>query len=115
VYFAALILMPGKHRCICAKKQSTSITQERVNPMSKHASYWKANLRLVFGCLVVWFLASFVFGILFAEQLNTIRLGGYKLGFWFSQQGSIYTFVALTFFYAWRANKLDHEFGVRED
>ncbi|BAO43993.1 DUF4212 domain-containing protein [Thiolapillus brandeum] len=83
--------------------------------MSKHASYWKANLRLVFGCLVVWFLASFVFGILLAEPLNSIRLGGYKLGFWFSQQGSIYTFVVLTFFYAWRANKLDQEFGVRED
>lgn len=83
--------------------------------MRKHASYWKANLRLVFGCLVVWFISSFVLGILLAEQMNTIRLGGYKLGFWFSQQGSIYIFVALTFFYAWRANKLDHEFGVRED
>lgn len=83
--------------------------------MSKHASYWKANLRLVIGCLVVWFLVSFVFGILLADQLNAIRIGGYKLGFWFAQQGSIYTFVVLIFFYAWRVNKLDREFNVHED
>jgi len=83
--------------------------------MSKHASYWKANLRLVITCLVIWFLVSFGFGILLAEPLNAIRIGGYKLGFWFAQQGSIYTFVALIFFYAWRVNKLDQEFGVHED
>ncbi|HIE56592.1 MAG TPA: DUF4212 domain-containing protein [Chromatiaceae bacterium] len=83
--------------------------------MSTRASYWKANLRLVTTCLVIWFLVSFVFGILLAEPLNAIRLGGYKLGFWFAQQGSIYTFVALVFFYAWRVNKLDQKFGVHED
>ncbi|HHC73432.1 MAG TPA: DUF4212 domain-containing protein [Thiotrichales bacterium] len=83
--------------------------------MSKHASYWKANLRLVITCLVIWFVVSFGFGILLAEPLNAIRIGGYKLGFWFAQQGSIYTFVALIFFYAWRVNKLDQEFGVHED
>lgn len=83
--------------------------------MSTRASYWKANLRLVTICLVIWFLVSFVFGILLAEPLNAIRIGGYKLGFWFAQQGSIYTFVALVFFYAWRVNKLDQKFGVHED
>ena len=81
----------------------------------KKAEYWKANLRLLFGCLVVWFVVSYGFGILLVDQLNTISLGGYKLGFWFAQQGSIYTFLVLIFFYASRMNKLDREFDVHED
>ncbi len=76
--------------------------------------YWKANLRLVLGCLAVWFVVSFLFGILLVDVLNTIQIGGYKLGFWFAQQGSIYTFVVLIFFYASRMNKLDREFDVHE-
>ncbi len=83
--------------------------------MSNASAYWKANLRLVFGCLVVWFIVSYGFGILLVEPLNGIRLGGYKLGFWFAQQGSIYSFVALVFFYARQMNKLDHKFNVHED
>ena len=84
--------------------------------MSDAQKYWQANIRLVIGCLVVWFVVSFGCGILFAEQLNSIRiLGGYPLGFWFAQQGSIYTFVALIFFYAWRMGKLDRKFNVDED
>lgn len=78
-------------------------------------AYWKANLRLVLGCLAVWFVVSFLFGILMVDVLNTIQIGGYKLGFWFAQQGSIYTFVALVFFYASKMNKLDRKFGVHED
>jgi putative solute:sodium symporter small subunit len=78
-------------------------------------NYWKANLRLVLGCLVVWFVVSYLFGILLVDVLNTINIGGYKLGFWFAQQGSIYVFVVLTFFYASRMNKLDREFNVHED
>lgn len=78
-------------------------------------AYWKANLRLMFFCLAIWFLVSFVFGIILVEPLNAIRLGGYKLGFWFAQQGSIYTFVVLIFFYAWRMGKLDRKFNVHED
>jgi len=80
----------------------------------KAQGYWKANLRLVLGCLAVWFVVSFVFGILLVDVLNGIQIGGYKLGFWFAQQGSIYTFVALVFFYASRMNKLDKEFDVHE-
>ncbi len=86
--------------------------------MSSESSgeYWKANIRLVSGCLVVWFIVSYGCGILFAPALNSVRiLGGYPLGFWFAQQGSIYTFVVLIFFYAWRMNKLDEKFGVQED
>ena len=77
--------------------------------------YWSANLRLLGGCLVVWFIASYGFGILLVDVLNNISLGGYKLGFWFAQQGSIYVFLVLIFFYAARMNKLDREYGVSED
>ncbi len=83
--------------------------------MSDRAAYWKANLRLVALCLVIWFIVSYVFGIILVDQLNTIRIGGYKLGFWFAQQGSIYTFVALIFFYVWRMGKLDRKYNVHED
>jgi len=65
--------------------------------------------------MVIWFIVSYLFGIILVEPLNNIRIGGYKLGFWFAQQGSIYTFVVLIFFYARRMNKLDREFGVQEE
>ena len=84
--------------------------------MSDAQKYWQANIRLVIGCLIVWFVVSFGCGILFVNQLNSIHiLGGYPLGFWFAQQGSIYTFVVLIFFYAWRMNQLDRKFNVQED
>ncbi len=83
---------------------------------SDSQEYWKANIRLVMGCLAVWFIVSYGCGILFAPALNKIYiLGGYPLGFWFAQQGSIYSFVILVFFYAWRMNRLDIKFGVQED
>jgi putative solute:sodium symporter small subunit len=78
-------------------------------------AYWKANLQLVTLCLVIWFVVSYVLGIFLVEPLNAIRIGGYKLGFWFAQQGSIYTFVALIFFYAYRMNVIDKKFNVHED
>jgi putative solute:sodium symporter small subunit len=83
--------------------------------MSQHSSYWTANMKLIAFCLAIWFVVSYLFGIILVEQLNTIRIGGYKLGFWFAQQGSIYVFVALIFFYANRVGKLDREHGVHED
>ena len=83
--------------------------------MKNTDSYWKANLRLMISLLVVWFLASFGCGVLFVDYLNQFRLFGFKLGFWFSQQGSIYIFVSLIFVYVWRMNKLDKRFGVDED
>ena len=81
----------------------------------KRLAYWRANLRLVAICLGIWFVVSFGFGVLLVEQLNAIRVGGFKLGFWFAQQGSIYVFVLLIFFYAWRMNRIDREFDVHED
>ena len=77
--------------------------------------YWQANLRLLTICLVVWFVVSYLFGIILVDPLNSIQIGGYKLGFWFAQQGSIYVFVALIFIYASRMNKLDREHDVHED
>ena len=82
---------------------------------TKSTSYWQENIRLIIKCLIIWFIVSFGCGLLFVEQLNTIRLGGYKLGFWFAQQGSILVFLALIFFYAWRMNKLDRQYGVDEE
>jgi putative solute:sodium symporter small subunit len=81
----------------------------------KERSYWQENLRLVGICLAIWFLVSFGFGILLRDWLDQIRIGGTGLGFWFAQQGSIYVFVVLIFFYAWRMAALDHRFGVEED
>ena len=78
-------------------------------------AYWKANLRLIVGCLIVWGIVSFGFGILLRPLLSGIAIGGTDLGFWFAQQGSIYVFVALIFFYAWRMAKIDREHGVEED
>lgn len=82
--------------------------------MGSHSSYWRSNLRLIFICLAIWFVVSFGFGLLLVEQLNVIKIGGYKLGFWFAQQGSIYTFVGLIFWYSSQMNKLDKEYGVEE-
>ena len=78
-------------------------------------AYWKANLRLVVFCMIIWTIVSYVFGILLVEPLNAFKLGGYKLGFWFAQQGSIYVFVVLIFFYAAMMNRLDRKFDVHED
>lgn len=81
----------------------------------KRLAYWRANLRLVGYCLGIWFLCSYGFGVLFVDVMNRIRVGGFQLGFWFAQQGSIYVFVALIFFYAWRMNRIDKRFDVHED
>jgi putative solute:sodium symporter small subunit len=77
--------------------------------------YWKANVRLVSILLVVWFVVSYLFGIILVEPMNAIKIGGTGLGFWFAQQGSIYTFLVLIYVYVKRMNKLDQEFGVHED
>ena len=70
-------------------------------------TYWKKNIRYITILLSLWFIVSFGCGILFVKQLNTIQIGGFKLGFWFAQQGSIYGFVAIIFTYINLMNKLD--------
>lgn len=76
--------------------------------------YWKKNLRYLAILLVIWFAVSYGLGILLADSLNAYRLGGFPLGFWFAQQGSIYVFVALIFVYVYLMNRLDKEFNVDE-
>ncbi len=78
-------------------------------------AYWARNVKLMVTMMIIWFIVSFGFGILLFEPLNNISLGGYKLGFWFAQQGAIYVFVALIFVYANRMAALDREFGVHDD
>ncbi|MBU0501118.1 MAG: DUF4212 domain-containing protein [Gammaproteobacteria bacterium] len=81
----------------------------------QRAQYWQANIRLVGILLTIWFVVSYLFGIILAEPLNAIHIGGYKLGFWFAQQGSIYIFLVLIYVYASKMNKLDRQFDVHED
>ena len=77
--------------------------------------YWRKNLRYLGILLGIWFIVSFGCGILFVDQLDTIRIGGFKLGFWFAQQGAIYVFVVLIFTYVYLMNRLDKKFKVDED
>ena len=81
----------------------------------KNSKYWKANLKIVFSLLTVWFISSFGFGIIFSDYLDQIKFGGFKLGFWFAQQGSIYVFVILVFVYVWLMSRLDKAFSEEED
>jgi len=80
----------------------------------KATAYWKENLKYLIILLSIWFLVSYGAGILFREAFNEIRLGGFKLGFWFAQQGSIYVFVILIFVYVRLMNKLDKKYGYDE-
>lgn len=79
------------------------------------ANYWKENLRLLFSLLSVWFVVSFGCGILLVDELNQIRMGGFKLGFWFAQQGAIYVFLLLIVVYVYKMNQLDKKYGVYEE
>lgn len=80
----------------------------------KATAYWKENLKYLIILLTIWFLVSYGAGILFKDALNNFKLGGFKLGFWFAQQGSIYVFVVLIFVYVNLMNKLDKKYGYNE-
>ena len=81
---------------------------------NKNHSYWKSNLNVVFSLLSLWFIASYGFGIIFSDFLDQIKIGGFKLGFWFAQQGSIFVFVILIFVYVWLMKKLDKKYTEKE-
>lgn len=80
----------------------------------KMNAYWHTNLRYLLVLLIVWFTVSYGFGVLLVDQLNSIKIGGFKLGFWFAQQGAIFTFVVLIFIYVYLMNKLDKKYDVDE-
>ena len=75
-----------------------------------HKDYWRANLKILIILLSIWFMVSFGFGIIFSDFLDQYKIGGFKLGFWFAQQGSIYLFVVLIFIYVYLMNKLDKKY-----
>ncbi|ADN76613.1 DUF4212 domain-containing protein [Ferrimonas balearica] len=81
----------------------------------KAKAYWAENLRLMLSLLAVWFIVSYGCGILLVDTLNAVQFGGFKLGFWFAQQGAIYVFVALIFVYVAKMNALDRKYNVHED
>lgn len=81
----------------------------------KMKEYWRRNVRILLTLLGLWFAVSYLFGILLVDELNRFSLGGFKLGFWFAQQGAIYCFVIIIFVYVFLMNKLDKEFDVHED
>jgi len=78
------------------------------------SAYWKENIKLIIQLMSVWFVVSFGFGIILVDVLNNIRIGGYQLGFWFAQQGSIYVFVILIYVYTRKMAKLDKKYNVAE-
>ncbi len=75
-------------------------------------AYWAANLKLIFTYLIIWFVVSYGCGILFVDALNNIQFFGFKLGFWFAQQGSIYIFIALIFYYVVKMRKLERKYDL---
>ena len=77
--------------------------------------YWRANIRILLLLLSVWFLVGYVLSIFFVESLNKIHIGGFPLGFWFAQQGSIYVFIVLILVYAWLMARLDKKYDVHEE
>lgn len=81
---------------------------------SNAKAYWKENIKYVIILLILWFLVSYGAGIIFKDALNEIKMGGFKLGFWFAQQGSLYVFVILIFVYVRLMNKLDKKYGYDE-
>ena len=78
-------------------------------------SYWISNLKILLVLLIIWFTVSFGFGIIWSKSLDQFSIGGFKLGFWFAQQGSIYFFVVLIFVYVFLMNKLDKKYKKSKD
>ncbi len=88
---------------------------ENDNKASNEAAYWRANVRLMLWLLAIWFTVSFGFGIILVDWLNQFRFFGFKLGFWWAQQGAIYVFVVLIFVYAAAMKRIDRRYGVSDD
>lgn len=86
--------------------------EEAENASTAAGDYWKENIRLLSGLMAVWFIVSFGAGILFRDFLDQFMIGGYPLGFWFAQQGSIYVFVVLIFYYAWKMKRIERKYDL---
>ena len=88
---------------------------DKPSPEDNRRAYWRKNLTIVAILLSVWFVVSLLLSVVFVDELNDIRLGGFRLGFWIAQQGSLYTFVVLIFIYVWAMNRLDRKYGLEEE
>ena len=88
---------------------------DKPSPEDNRRAYWRENLTIVAILLSVWFVVSLLLSVVFVDELNDIRLGGFRLGFWIAQQGSLYTFVVLIFIYVWAMNRLDRKYGLQEE
>ena len=88
------------------------MSEETGTARSRARAYWKATVRLTISLLIIWFAVSYGAGILFRDFLDQVSLGGAPLGFWFAQQGSIYVFVALIFYYCWAMRRIEKKYGV---
>jgi putative solute:sodium symporter small subunit len=110
----------GHVRCrqkaaILRRQRLAAETHMAFDSDSTARGYWRENLRLMLGLLALWFTVSFGFGVLLVEQLNAVRFFGFKLGFWFAQQGSMYVFVLLIVVYVWQMARIDRKYNVDED
>ena len=106
---------PPKSATQATPRPARGARSDEVTPEGRAAAYWRANVRLLLWLLAIWFTVSYGFGILLVDWLNRVSLFGFKLGFWWAQQGSIYVFVALIFVYVALAHRLDRKFGVADD
>ena len=86
-----------------------------IKKKDENDNYWKSNLKIISVLLLIWFISSFGLGVIFADWLNQFKITGFKLGFWFAQQGSIYTFVILIFVYVYLMHKLDKKYKSSRD
>ena len=84
------------------------------SPQERRQAYWRENLTIMAVLLIVWFVVSYLLSIVFVDDLNKYTLGGFPLGFWIAEQGSLYVFVALIFIYVWLMNRLDRKYGLEE-
>ncbi len=89
--------------------------QDTASTTADNGDYWRANIRLMLILLAIWFTVSFGFGIILVDWLNQFQFFGFKFGFWWAQQGSIYVFVVLIFVYTWRMRHIDRKFGVSDE
>ena len=88
------------------------MSEQEQDTSAAAGAYWKANIRLLTTLMAIWFAVSFGFGILLRDFLDQFMIGGFPLGFWFAQQGSIFVFIVLIFYYAWKMKKIEREFDL---
>ena len=114
ICFGRNLFAMGGRACTIGRKSAELFWRNIVSNKNLKKEYWKKNLQYLAVLLSIWFVVSYGFGIILVDVLDKIKIGGFKLGFWFSQQGSILVFVIIIFVYVRLMNKLDKKYGVEE-